>query len=76
MFVKKNDGSHRMSIDYWELNKLTAKNCYPLPWIDDLFDQFQGASWFSKIDMRYGYHQVRVREDVAEKTTLQTRYRH
>ena len=51
MFVKKKDGSHRMCIDYRELNKLTVKNRYPLLGIDDLFDQLQGASWFSKIDL-------------------------
>ena len=59
-----------------ELNKLTVKNRYPLPRIDDLFDQLQGASWFSKIDLRSGYHQVRVREEDVEKTTFQTRYGH
>ena len=57
MFVKK-DGSHRMCIDYWELNKLTVKNRYPLPRNDDLFDQLYGASCFSKIDMFLGYHKM------------------
>ena len=65
---------HRMCIDYQELNKLTVKNRYPLPRIDYLFDQLQGASWFSKIDLMSGYHQVRVREEDVEKTALRTRY--
>ncbi|KAJ9544399.1 hypothetical protein OSB04_024106 [Centaurea solstitialis] len=56
LFVKKKDGSMRMCIDYLELNKPTVKNQYPLPRIDDLFYQLQGAAWFSKIDLRSGYH--------------------
>ncbi|GJW41307.1 putative reverse transcriptase domain-containing protein [Tanacetum coccineum] len=63
IFVKKKDGSMKMCIDYRELNKVTMKNMYPLPRIDDLFDQLQGAMWFSKIDLRSGYHQLRVREE-------------
>ncbi|KAJ9542555.1 hypothetical protein OSB04_029061 [Centaurea solstitialis] len=76
LFVKKKDGSQRMCIDYRELNKRTVKNRYPLPRIDDLFDQLQGASWFSKIDLRSGYHQMRVREADVEKTAFRTRYGH
>ncbi|GKB53835.1 putative reverse transcriptase domain-containing protein, partial [Tanacetum coccineum] len=76
LFVKKKDGSFRMCIDYRELNKQTVKNRYPLPRIDDLFDQLQGSSIYSKIDLRSGYHQLRVREQDIPKTAFQTRYRH
>ncbi|GJR42680.1 putative reverse transcriptase domain-containing protein [Tanacetum coccineum] len=76
LFVKKKDGSFRMCIDYRELNKLTVKNCYPLPRIDDLFDQLQGSSVYSKIDLRSGYHQLRVREEDIPKTAFRTRYGH
>nr|GEW99140.1 retrotransposon protein, putative, Ty3-gypsy subclass [Tanacetum cinerariifolium]GEX07711.1 retrotransposon protein, putative, Ty3-gypsy subclass [Tanacetum cinerariifolium]GEX16414.1 retrotransposon protein, putative, Ty3-gypsy subclass [Tanacetum cinerariifolium] len=76
LFVKKKDGSFWMCIDYWELNKLTIKNRYPLPRIDDLFDQFQGSSVYSKIDMRLGYHQLRVQEEDIPKTAFRTRYGH
>ncbi|GJW05737.1 putative reverse transcriptase domain-containing protein [Tanacetum coccineum] len=65
-----------MCIDYRELNKLTVKNCYPLPRIDDLFDQLQGSSIYSKIDLRSGYHQLRVREQDIPKTAFQTWYGH
>nr|GEV57802.1 reverse transcriptase domain-containing protein [Tanacetum cinerariifolium] len=73
LFVKKKDGSFRMCIDYRELNKLTVKNRYPLPWIDDLFDQLQGSSIYSKIDLRSGYHQLQVREQDIPKTAFRTR---
>ncbi|GJS14306.1 reverse transcriptase domain-containing protein [Tanacetum coccineum] len=76
LFVKKKDGSLRMCIDYRELNKLTVKNRYPLPRIDDLFDQLQGSRFFSKIDLRSGYHQLRVHEDDIPKTAFRTRYGH
>ncbi|GKA02457.1 putative reverse transcriptase domain-containing protein [Tanacetum coccineum] len=76
LFVKKNDGSFRICIDYRELNKLTIKNCYPLPRISDLFDQLQGSYFFSKIDLRSRYHQLRVHEDDIPKTAFRTRYGH
>nr|GEV00244.1 putative reverse transcriptase domain-containing protein [Tanacetum cinerariifolium] len=76
LFVKKKNGSFRMCIDYRELNKLTIKNRYPLPSIDDLFDQLQWSQFFSKIDLRSGYHQLRVHEDDIPKTAFRTRYGH
>ncbi|GJT04044.1 putative reverse transcriptase domain-containing protein [Tanacetum coccineum] len=76
LFVKKKDGSFRMCIDDRELNKLTVKNRYPLPRIDDLFDQLQGSSVYSKIDLRSGYHQLRVRDKDIPKTAFKTRYGH
>ena len=67
LFVKKKDGSMRMCIDYRQLNKLTLRNKCPLPHIDDIFDQLQGASVFSKIDLRSGYHQLKIREEDVPK---------
>ncbi|GJT96043.1 putative reverse transcriptase domain-containing protein [Tanacetum coccineum] len=76
LFVKKKDGSFRMCIDYQELNKLTIKNRYPLPRINDLFDQLQGLSVYSKIDLRSGYHQLRVRDEDIPRTAFRTRDGH
>ncbi|GJY15672.1 putative reverse transcriptase domain-containing protein [Tanacetum coccineum] len=76
LFVKKKDGSFRMCIDYRELNKLKVKNRYPLPRIDDLFDQLQGLSIYLKIDLRSGYHQLRVHKEDIPKTAFRTRYGH
>nr|GEU79557.1 putative reverse transcriptase domain-containing protein [Tanacetum cinerariifolium] len=76
LFVKKKDGMFWMCINYKELNKLTVKNNYPLPRIDDLFDQLQGSIVYSKIDLRSGYHQLRVREEDILKTAFRNRYGH
>jgi membrane protein involved in colicin uptake len=62
LFVRKEDGTPRLCIDFRQLNKVTVKNKYPLPRIDDLFDQLKDAKIFSKIDLRSGYHQVRIKE--------------
>ena len=76
LFVKKKDGSMRLCIDYRELNKVTIRNQYPLPRIDDLFDQLQGAKVFSKSDLRSGYHQLRVHDEDVPKTAFRTWYGH
>ncbi|KAA3469776.1 DNA/RNA polymerases superfamily protein [Gossypium australe] len=76
LFVKKKDGPMRMCIDYRKLNKVTIKNKYPLPRIDDLFDQLKGATVFSKIDLRSAYYQLLVKDLDVPKTTFRTRYRH
>ncbi|WMV18355.1 hypothetical protein MTR67_011740 [Solanum verrucosum] len=76
LFVKKKNGSMRMCIDYRQLNRVTIQKEYPLPRIDDLFDQLQGASVFSKIDLRYGYHQLKTRPEDVPKTTFRTHYGH
>ncbi|GKB21779.1 putative reverse transcriptase domain-containing protein [Tanacetum coccineum] len=76
LFVNKKDGSFWMCIDYQELNKLKVKNHYPLPRIDDLFDQLQGSSVYSKIELRSGFHQLRVHEEDIPKTAFRTRYGH
>jgi hypothetical protein len=76
LFVKKKDGSWRLCTDYRELNKVTIKNKYPLPRIDDLFDQLQGSRVFSKIDLQLGYHQLKIKEGDVPKTAFRTRYGH
>jgi hypothetical protein len=74
LFVQKKDGSQRMCVDYRSLNDVTVKNKYPLPRIEDLFDQMRGARVFSKIDLRSGYHQMRIRPSDIPKTAFSTRY--
>ena len=76
LFMKKKDGSLRLCIDYRQLNKVTIKNKYPLSRIDDLFDQLQSARYFSKIDLRLGYHQLRIRSGDVPKTAFRKRYGH
>ena len=68
LFVKKKDGTLRLCIDFRQGNKVTVKNKYPLPRIDDLFDQMRGADVFSKIELRSGYHQVRIKDEDIYKT--------
>jgi hypothetical protein len=76
LFVKKKDGTLRLCIDFKQLNKVIVKNKYPLPRIDDLFDQLKDAKIFSKIDLRSGYHQVRIKDEDINKTSFRTRYGH
>jgi hypothetical protein len=75
LFVSKKDGSRRMCVDYRSLNEVTIENQYPLPQIEDLFDQMRGAKIFSKIDLRSGYHQLKIRTEDVPKTTFTIRYR-
>ena len=75
MFLKKKEQTLKLFIDYRQLNKVTIKNRYPLPRIDDLFDQLKGAAVFSKINLRSRYHQVQIKENIY-KTAFKTRYGH
>jgi hypothetical protein len=74
--VKKKDGTLRLCIDFWQLNKVTVKNKYPLPRINDVFDQLKDEKIFSKIDLRSGYHQMRINDEDINKTAFRTRYGH
>src|SRR4051812_26829819 len=74
LFVTKKDGTERMRVDYRPLNLAMIKNKYPLPRINDLYDQLAGSSVFSKMDLRLGYHQIKIRNEVIPKTAFTTRY--
>ena len=76
LFVQKKDGTLRLCIDYRQLNRVTIKNRYMLPRIDDLVDQLRGACVFSKIDLRSGYYQLKIRNEDVPKTAFRTRYGH
>ena len=76
LLVKKKEGTWRMCINYRRLNKVTIKNLYPLPRAYDLIDHLHGAQYFMKLDLRTGYHQIRISEDDVPKTTFRTRYGH
>jgi hypothetical protein len=71
VLVQKKDGTWRLCIDYRALNKITVRNRYPIPWIDDLLDQLKGGKYFSKIDLKSGYHQVPIEPSDMWKTCLQ-----
>lgn len=76
LFIKKKDGSLRLCVDYRGLNTVMIMNKYPLPLLDEFFDQFQGAKYFSKLDLQQGYHQLHIEDDDVPKTAFSTHYGH
>jgi hypothetical protein len=76
IFTRKKDGSWRLCIDYRQLGKVTIKNQYPFPILDDLFDKMKGVTIFSKIDLRSGYRQLQIKKEYIPKTTFKTRFGH
>ena len=76
LFAKNKDGTLRLCVDYRQLNKMTIKNKYPLPRINNPFDQVGGERIFSKLDLRFGYHQVIIKDEYINKTTFITSYKH